>query len=128
MKNESSESSTIRAEMLKSFSEILDKHCTSHLDVLYFVRTLRDCLEYTTDKRYFYRTDMAEDIRFIRDVLTSALQDDKFLVKKTRISLFDDWTDHVQEIVAMSGALAEGLIVFNKMDADIDSYIEKFNC
>jgi|ERR1035437_4411240 L-lactate utilization protein LutB len=110
-----------KAEIIKAFTEAIDKNTSSMRDVWCIIHALQDGLEFMEDKRYKYRTDLPYCIRGMRENLKSEEHGIKML--------FDDITDDLQELIMLAGENAEGLIVINSksMREDLHNLSDEYN-
>jgi hypothetical protein len=94
-----------KAEIIKLFTEALDRNTTSAHQVWNIIHAMQDACDFMDDKRYKYCTDLPHVIRFIRGKIENSPSVD--------LALYDDLTDDIQEVIMLSGANAEGLIAIN---------------
>lgn len=104
-----------KAEMIKSFVEILDKHTSNHHDVYYLVRALRDFCGFMAGQRFIHGEFIMKHARYIEELIRK--NNDRYL------DAFVNMADAASEAAALAGQDAEGINIFNEMEKEISETI-----
>lgn len=104
-----------KAEIIKNFVEILDKHTLDHHDVYYLIRALRDFCEFMANQRFIHGEYIMRNARFIEELIHKN--------NSRYIDAFENMADAASEATSLAGQNAEGINIFNKMEKEISETI-----
>lgn len=121
MKKETFKTSQTKAEIIKAFAETVDKNTSSVDEVYNVISSLYDSFSFLEGQRHKFQDDLSFYVRCIQKDLKDR--------PEHIVSLFEDMTDSLFEMLLLAGRSSQGLCTINskEMKDGLVKIIDEYN-